>query len=81
MFQILHGTYKNFHCVSEIQIKLGILYFYLPSLAPVPIKCNKSLRTKPVEILGETKSRHCAYKYLQGNVLTAVGDAKQHQTW
>lgn len=50
MLQILHGTYKYVYCVSEIQIKLGILYFYLPSLAPVPIKWVKSLRTKPVKL-------------------------------
>ena len=49
--------------------------------------CTRQVSQKPknqasqVEILGEIKSRHCAYKYLQGNMLTAVGDAKQHQTW
>ena len=43
MSQILHEiySYKKIIChLSEIQIQLGVLYFYLLNLATLPFKAN-----------------------------------------
>lgn len=42
--QILHWdilTLKNIHCSSEIEIELGILYFYMLNLVILPPVLNK----------------------------------------